>query len=123
GYSMIIFLAGIQDIPRDYYEAAALDGANAWQRFRRITLPLLRPTSLFVLVIAVIGSFQLFDPIYVLTQGGPANATTTVVYYIYQQAFQFLRLGYASALAVVLFGIILVFTGIQLRVFRHQSFD
>lgn len=123
GYSMIIFLAGLQDIPRDYYEAAQIDGAGAWTCFRRITLPLLRPTSLFVLVIAVIASFQLFDPVYVLTQGGPANATTTVVYYIYQQAFQFFRLGYASALAIVLFGIILLFTAIQLRVFRYESHD
>lgn len=121
GYSMIIFLAGLQDIPRDYYEAAAIDGATAWQRFRAITLPLLRPTTAFVLAISFIGAFQLFDPIFVLTQGGPASSTTTVVYYIYQQAFQYLRLGYASALAVVLFGIILLFTLLQLRVFRDRS--
>ncbi len=122
GYSMIIFLAGLQDIPRDFYEAATVDGASAWTRFRTITIPLLKPTSVFVLVISLIGAFQLFDPIFVLTQGGPANATTTAVYYIYQNAFQFLRLGYSSALAVVLFGIIFLFTLFQLRLFRHETY-
>jgi multiple sugar transport system permease protein len=121
GYSMVIFLAGLQDIPRDFYEAARVDGARAWTRFRTITLPLLKPTSVFVLVISLIGAFQLFDPIFVITQGGPANATTTTVYYIYQNAFQYLRLGYASALAIVLFGIIFLFTLVQLRLFRHES--
>lgn len=121
GYSMIIFLAGLQDIPRQLYEAATIDGARAGQRFREITLPLLKPTSVFVLVISFIGAFQLFEPIFVLTQGGPADATTTTVFYIYRQGFEFLRLGYASALAVVLFAIILVFTLIQLRVFRHEA--
>jgi multiple sugar transport system permease protein len=120
GYSMIIFLAGLQDIPRDFYEAARVDGAGAVTRFRTITLPLLKPTSVFVLVISLIGAFQLFDPIFVITQGGPANATTTAVYYIYQNAFQYLRLGYASALAIVLFGIIFLFTLLQLRLFRHE---
>ena len=122
GYSMIIFLAGLQDIPRDYYEAATIDGANAWQRFRRVTLPLLKPTSVFVLIISFISAFQLFDPIFVLTGGGPANATTTAVFYIYETAFEFLQLGYASALSVVLFAIILVFTLVQLRIFRHESY-
>ena len=122
GYSMIIFLAGLQDIPRDYYEAATIDGANAWQRFRRVTLPLLKPTSVFVLIISFISAFQLFDPIFVLTGGGPAGATTTAVFYIYETAFEFLQLGYASALSVVLFAIILVFTLVQLRIFRHESY-
>jgi multiple sugar transport system permease protein len=121
GYSMIIFLAGLQDIPGVYYEAARVDGAGPWRRFVSITLPLLKPTSTFVLVISFIGAFQLFDPIFVMTQGGPANATTTTVYYIYQQAFQFLQLGYASALSVVLFLIILVFSLLQLRVFRDDA--
>jgi multiple sugar transport system permease protein len=120
GYSMIIFLAGLQDIPRVYYEAARIDGAGAWQRFRFITLPLLKPTSVFVLIISFIGAFQLFDPIFVMTKGGPADATTTTVYYIYQQAFEFLQLGYASSLSVVLFAIILVASLLQLRVFRHE---
>jgi multiple sugar transport system permease protein len=121
GYSMIIFLAGLQDIPTSYYEAARVDGAGPWRRFTSITLPLLKPTSVFVLLISFIGAFQLFDPIFVMTQGGPANATTTAVYYIYQQAFQYLQLGYASALSVVLFAIILVFSLVQLRVFRDEA--
>ena len=121
GYSMIIFLAGLQDIPAVYYEAARMDGAGAWQRFRSITLPLLNRTSVFVLLISFIGAFQLFDPIFVMTKGGPADATTTAVYYIYQQAFQFLQLGYASALSVALFAIILVFSLLQLRVFRDRA--
>jgi multiple sugar transport system permease protein len=120
GYSMIIFLAGLQDIPGVYYEAARIDGAGAWHRFRYITLPLLKPTSVFVLIISFIGAFQLFDPIFVMTKGGPADATTTTVYYIYEQAFQFLQMGYASALSVVLFVIILIFSLIQLRVFRGE---
>ena len=120
GYSMIIFLAGLQDIPAVYYEAARVDGAGAWARFRHITLPLLRRTSVFVLLISFIGALQLFDPIFVMTKGGPADATTTAVYYIYQQAFQFLQLGYASALSVALFAIILVFSLLQLRVLRDE---
>lgn len=121
GYSMVIFLAGLQDIPVQYYDAARVDGATAWQRFRHVTLPLLRPTSVFVLVISFIGAFQLFDPIFVLTQGGPANATRSTVFYIYQTAFESLRIGYASALSVVLFAIILLFTVLQLRMFRHDA--
>jgi multiple sugar transport system permease protein len=121
GYNMIIFLAGLQDIPRDYYEAARVDGAGAWTRFRTITLPLLRPTMVFVLVIALIGAIQLFDPIFVMTQGGPANATTTAVYYIYDNAFQGLRFGYASAASVVLFAILLITTVVLMRVFRREA--
>jgi multiple sugar transport system permease protein len=120
GYSMIIFLAGLQDIPRVYYEAARIDGAGAWARFRHITLALLKPTSVFVLIISFIGAFQLFDPIFVMTRGGPADATETTVYYIYETAFEFLRMGYASALSVVLFAIILIASLIQLRLFRHE---
>ena len=120
GYSMIIFLAGLQDIPRDYYEAATIDGAGALRRFRTITLPLLKPTSVFVLVISIIGAIQLFDPIYVMTQGGPFNATQTAVYYMYQNAFQYFRFGYASALAVVLFVILLTTSLTTLRLFRHD---
>jgi ABC-type sugar transport system permease subunit len=121
GYSMIIFLAGLQDIPRVYYEAATIDGAGAWRRFRYITLPLLKPTSVFVGLISFIQALQLFDPIFVLTQGGPAGSTTTAVFYIYETAFEFLQLGYASALSVVLFAIILVFSLLQLRVFRTEG--
>lgn len=123
GYSMVIFLTGLQDIPGVYYEAARVDGAGAWRRFRSITMPLLRRTSVFVGVISFISALQLFDPIFVLTQGGPANATRTAVFYIYETAFQFLRLGYAAALSVVLFVIILVFSLLQLRMFRDDPDD
>jgi multiple sugar transport system permease protein len=115
GYFMVIFIAGLQDIPREYYEAARIDGANRWQMFWRITLPLLKPTSLFVIVISLIGSFQVFDQIWVMTKGGPANATQVTAIYIYQQAFQYLNLGYGSAIAFVLFVIILGFSLLQFK--------
>lgn len=118
---MVIFLAGLQDIPRDFYEAASIDEANAWQRFWRITLPLLQPSSTFVLVTAFISSFQVFDPIYVLTGGGQANATSATVFYIYENVFKVPRIGYASARAMVLFAIVLVFSLIQLRFLRQQA--
>ncbi len=121
GFGMIIFLAGLQDIPRSYYEAAVVDGAGPWRRFASITMPLLKPTTAFVLVISFIGALQVFDPIYIMTQGGPANSTTTAVFYIYQQGFKFLQFGYASALSVILFAIILLFTLVQLRVFRQED--
>ena len=120
GYSMIIFLAGLQDIPQELYEAATVDGAGPLRKFWRITLPLLKPTSAFVLVITFIGSFQVFDPVYILTNGGPANATSATVFYIYENAFKFLRIGYASSLAILLFGIISIFTAVQLRLFRQE---
>jgi multiple sugar transport system permease protein len=118
GFYMVIFLAGLQGIPETYYEAAAIDGAGPWQRFRRITLPLLAPTTLFVTVIAVISSFQVFDPVYVMTGGGPLFRTETLVQYIYTQGFQNFRMGYASAMAFVLLGIVLVLTLVQMRVNR-----
>ncbi len=118
GYYMVIFLAGLQDIPRDYYEAARIDGGSGWQIFWRITLPLLRPTSIFVLITTTISALQVFDQVYVLTRGGPANATQVSVYYIYLQAFQLTHIGYSSALAFVLFAIILVLSLVQLRFFR-----
>lgn len=118
GYFMVIFIAGLQDIPRVYYDAAKIDGANAWQTFWSITLPLLRATSLFVVVISLIGSFQVFDQIWVMTKGGPADATQVTVVYIYQQAFQYLNLGYGSAMAFALFLVILAFSLVQFRLFR-----
>jgi len=123
GYSMIIFLAGLQDIPRVYYEAARIDGAGAWRQFRNVTFPLLRRTSVFVLIISFISALQMFDEVFVLTQGGPAGATTTAVFYIYETAFRFLQLGYASALAIALFVIILIFSLIQLKVFSGEPED
>ncbi len=113
GYMMVIFLAGLQNIPESLYESARIDGAGAWQRFRRITLPMLRPTTFFVLVTMVIFMFQVFTAVYVMTEGGPLHATDVIVYHIYRSAWEYLRMGYASAMAWVLFGIVFVITLIQ----------
>ncbi len=118
GYFMIILLAGIQDIPSEYIEAAQIDGANRLQIFRRIIMPLLRPTSFFVIVVLTIGALQAFDQIYVMTNGGPAQATYTLVMYLYDKAFREWNFGYAAAISVVLFGIIFVLTAIQVKFFR-----
>jgi multiple sugar transport system permease protein len=118
GYNMVIFLAGLQGIPRHLYEAAAVDGATGWQRFWHVTVPLLSPTTFFVTVVATIGSFQVFSQVYVMTRGGPAEATTTIVYYIYQKGFQEFDMGYASALAWLLFAVIFLFTLVQFRLQR-----
>jgi multiple sugar transport system permease protein len=115
GGGMVIFLAGLQGIPQAYYDAAAVDGASPWQKFRNVTLPLLTPTIFFTLIMGVIGSFQVFTQGFVMTGGGPNNATLFYVLYLYQNAFQFLKMGYASAMAWVLFAIILVFTLLQMR--------
>ncbi len=115
GGGMVIYLAGLQGIPQSYYEAADLDGANVWQKFRHVTLPLLTPTIFFTLIIGVIASFQTFTQGFVMTQGGPNNATLFYALYLYENAFQFLKMGYASALAWVLFLIILVFTALQMK--------
>ncbi len=115
GYSMVLFLAGLQGVPQQLYEAAKIDGAGLWARFFFITLPMLSATTFFVLVIGVINSFQVFDQAFIMTQGGPANATNTIVYNIYQNAFQFFNMGYASAMAWVLFAIIFVVTLMQFR--------
>jgi multiple sugar transport system permease protein len=115
GYNMVLFLAGLQGIPTSIYEAATIDGASAWQRFWRITLPLLSPVIFLAVVLTVISSFQVFDQALVMTNGGPANATNTIVLYIYQNGFQFFRMGYASAIAWVLFGVIFLFTLFQMR--------
>jgi len=118
GYFMIILLAGIEDIPRDYIEAAQIDGANHWQTFRHIVMPLLKPTSFFVIVIVMINSLQVFDQIYVMTRGGPAYATYTTLIYMYDKAFRQWNFGYAAAMSVTLFGLILILTLIQVRYFR-----
>lgn len=122
GYNMVIFLAGLQDIPQHLYEAAAIDGAASWARFRYITLPLLTPQLFFVLVISVISSFQAFDMVYVMTGGGPGNATQVYNYYIWQNAFQFFKMGYASALAYILFAIIFVITLVQVRYLGRRTY-
>jgi multiple sugar transport system permease protein len=115
GYDMIIFLAGLQAIPREYYEAASLDGAGAWQRFRDVTVPLLTPTTFFLSVIGIIYSLQVFDLVYVMTRIDQTNTLPTVVYYIYEEGFRNFRMGYAITVAWVLLAIILVFTLFQFR--------
>jgi multiple sugar transport system permease protein len=122
GYSMVIFLAGLQGIPEELYHAATIDGAGRWKKFRHITLPMLSPTTFFVLVITLINSFQVFEQTYVMTKGGPANSTLTLSYYIYQNAFQFFQMGKASALAYVLFGLVFAVTLIQFRVQKRWVF-
>jgi multiple sugar transport system permease protein/sn-glycerol 3-phosphate transport system permease protein len=120
GYNSLFFLAGLQSIPSGLYEAARLDGAGPWQLFRRITLPLLAPTTLFVVVTNVIGGFQAFDYVYVLTSGGPDHSTEVINYRIYEQAFIQFNGGYAAALAMVLFVIILIATVIQFAFARNR---
>jgi multiple sugar transport system permease protein len=115
GYMMVLFLAGLQSIPETLYESARMDGASAWQRFRRITLPLLRPTTFFVLVTMIIFMFQVFTAVYVMTEGGPLHATDVIVYHIYRSAWEYLRLGYASAMAWVLFAMVFLITLVQFR--------
>lgn len=113
GSVMIYYYGGLKQIPESLYEAAEIDGANSFRKFFGITLPLLRPTTLYVAIMTTIGSFQVFDSAYLLTSGGPNYATNTIVYYIYQQAFVQLRLGYASAVSFVLFVIILIISIFQ----------
>ncbi|MDR7382110.1 carbohydrate ABC transporter permease [Promicromonospora iranensis] len=113
GLNMILFLAALQGVPEELQEAARLDGAGAWRRFRSITLPLISPTILLVSIITIVGSLEVFAQIDVLTGGGPGNSTTVLVYYLYQQAFRFNEFGYASAIAVLLFVIVLVLTLLQ----------
>nr|MEE4269545.1 sugar ABC transporter permease [Candidatus Krumholzibacteria bacterium] len=120
GYNMLIFVAGLQVIPRGLYEAAAIDGAGSWQRFRHITLPGLAPTFLFVSVTTMIGYFQLFAEPYVMTQGGPLGATRSLVLFMYEEGFRWWRMGMASAVAVLLLLITLAGTLIQLRWVRRE---
>ena len=121
GINMVLFSAGLSGIPEQYYEAAELDGAGRWARFRHITLPLLAPTTLFVLVLSMIGSFQVFDLVFVLTRGGPLGATKVLVYYLYEHAFKYFDMGYASAIAYLLFAVLFVLTLIQIRAFRNRG--
>lgn len=118
GFSTVLFMAGLQGIPDSLYEAGEIDGASSWTKFWKITLPLLSPTTFFVVVINLISSFQVFDQVYVLTGGGPANATTTIVYYIYNHAFQRFQMSYACSAAWILFTIIFIITLIQ---FKNQK--
>jgi ABC-type sugar transport system permease subunit len=121
GYAMIVFLAGLRAVPRSLHEAASLDGANAINRFRYVTWPLLRPTAAFVATTSLIVSFQAFDVVRIMTGGGPAKATTLFVYAVYEQIFMNLSVGRASALAVVYFGVLCLLAGLQLRAWRSQN--
>jgi multiple sugar transport system permease protein len=121
GYQMIIFMAGLSDIPRVFYEAAEVDGANRWHTFWNITIPLLRNSLIFVLVTLTIGAFQMFTQVFVMTQGGPAHATRTVQFTIYERAFGFLEMGYATAISWMLFAVIFFFSAIQLRLFISRE--
>jgi len=115
GYTMIIFIAGLQNIPEELYEAARLDGAGAWGQFRHVTLPMLGPTFLFVGIVVAIGQLQIFAEPYVMTQGGPLNKTLTIVMMMYQQGFKFWRMGYAASVAFILFLVIGAATLVQMR--------
>lgn len=115
GYTMIIFIAGLQQVPEELYEAARLDGAGMWRQFRHVTLPMLGPTFLFVGIVVAIGQLQIFAEPYVMTKGGPLNKTLTIVMMMYEQGFKFWRMGYAAAVAFVLFLIIGAATLVQMR--------
>lgn len=122
GYNCVLYLAGLQNIPQELYEAAELDGANWWQRVRSITWPMLAPTTFFILVMSLISGFQgHFVAIHILTAGGPAGATTNLLYYIYQSAFNHQKMGYACALAMVLFALIFVCTLVQWRLGKRST--
>ncbi|MDG4829015.1 sugar ABC transporter permease [Solwaraspora sp. WMMD1047] len=122
GLNMVLFLAALQGVPRELYEAARVDGARAFTQFRRITVPMISPTILLTSIITVVGSLQVFAQIAVLTQGGPGTSTTVLVYYLYQQAFQFHHFGYGATLSVLLFGIVLVLTVVQWQLRRKWVF-
>jgi ABC-type sugar transport system permease subunit len=121
GYNMILYLAGLQDIPVAVREAARIDGANAWQEFRHVTLPMLKPVTFFVAVMSIAKSFQVFGQVYVMTQGGPSNSTLTIVNYLYVVGFTWFEMGYAAAIAYALFALLLVITVIQFRMVSREG--
>jgi multiple sugar transport system permease protein len=123
GYTALLIFAGLQTIPKDVNEAAAIDGASEMRTFWSITMPLLRPVLVFVLVTSIIGSFQIFDTIAITTRGGPVDATRVIYWYVYEYAFNRFNMGYATTLAFALFLILLAITVIQLRYFRADSSD
>lgn len=118
GFYMLIFLAGLQAVPGDLYESAAIDGANRWTSFWRITLPLLRRATVFVMVVGTISAFKVFTPVYLMTDGGPADSTMVIVFYIFRVAFRYFEMGYASAMSFILMGIVIVLTLLQFRLLR-----
>ena len=121
GHSMIVFLAALQGVPHEYQEAAMIDGAGPWQRFRWITLPLLRPATAFVITVGTIKSFQVFGQVYATTKGGPMGKTTVLVYYMYEQTFEFFRLGYGAAVAWILAILLLGLSVVQLKLLRSRE--
>lgn len=121
GYNMVIFLAGLQRIPEEVYEAADIDGASRWQKFTKITMPLMRPIMLFTAITSTIGTLQLFDESYILTNGGPDNATITVAHYLYDTGFRYVKFGYAAAMSYILVIIIAVLSFIQFKVGEEEN--
>ena len=121
GYYMVLWLAGLQGVPAELYDAAKIDGAGPWGLFRHVTWPMLRPTTIFIVMVSTIGAFQMFGGVYILTGGGPAHATITIVYYIWQRAFSRYNMGYASAMSLILFLIILAVTLIQRRLMNWSE--
>lgn len=121
GFVMVIFLGGLQNISTSYYEAAEIDGANSWKKFWNITLPLLTPTTFFVTIISLINSFQVFDQVMIMTEGGPGGATNVLVQNIYNHAFRYFEMGYASAMSWILFIVIFVITLIQMRIQKRWA--
>lgn len=115
GYNMLLFLAGLQGISTNYYEASELDGASKWQQLRYITVPLLAPTTFFVFITSIISSFQVFDAVVLMTKGGPGRSSSVLVHYLYQSAFKYFKMGYASALAYLLFAVIMIITLFNMR--------
>lgn len=115
GYNMMLFLAGLQGISSSYYEASELDGANKWKQFVHITLPMLSPTTFFIFVMSIINSFQVFDSVILMTKGGPGRSSSVLVHYLYQNAFQYFSMGYACAIAYLLFFIVLIVTLFNMR--------
>lgn len=122
GYNMVLFLAGLQAIPSVYYEAADIDGATSFQKTMSITLPLLSPTTLFVFIVQFIASFRVFVSVSVMTRGGPAKSTQVITYYLYENAFRYLKFGYSSAIAVFMFLLMVLFTIIQFRASKKKVF-
>jgi multiple sugar transport system permease protein len=121
GINMVLFSAGLQGIPESYYEAAEIDGAGKWAKFWNITIPMLAPTTFFIMIMSMISSFQVFDIVYVLTSGGPLGSTKVLVFYVYEQAFKFFEMGYASAAAYVLFGILFILTMLQVKYMQKRT--
>ena len=123
GFAFVVILAGLQAIPRELHEAALVDGATAWQRFWRVTVPMLSPTLFFVCVISFIGAFQIFEPMFIMTRGGPSGATESIVQYLYETAFRNFQVGYAAAIALLVFAIVLLATLVQFRLRRRWVFE